>query len=329
MKKFLLYIIGFVLVVSCNFGDSVTIKGELQGFDEGELYFYRPFDNTAVVDTVEVKRGRFTYDTSVKNEMPIILQFSSSAEIPVFVKGGSTVSIKGNVTDLQNIKVKGGDANKEMSSFRTDINKAPGKLPQVVEQFIQRHPESIVSTYLLYKYYVQVNPVKINALKKLLPVLRAGQPENVYLKQIESQIKEYQLGMPGNKMPDFQLKTIDKKQITNNTYKGRYYLVLLGASWASNSSSYIFSLSSSLSDKGKKIPIIYVSLDVNQGFAPTTISGLNLISVNEPLVWESPFVKSCHVVNVPDNILVGPDGKIIARGLSIDQLKNKINSLSL
>lgn len=328
MKKLLLYIIGFVLVISCNFGDSVTIKGELQGFDEGELYFYRPFNNNTLVDTVKVKRGKFTYETSVEGETPIILQFSSSAEIPIFAKGGFSISIKGNVTDLQNIKIKGGEANKEMSTFQAEMNKTPGKTSLLVHQFIQGHPESIVSTYLLYKYYVQANPVNIEGLKKSLVILRKGQPQNSYLKQIESQLKEYQLGMPGNKMPAFQLKTSNKTVITNNNYKGKYYLVLLGASWASSSSSSLYSLSSTLSERGKKIPVIYVSLDINAGVQPT-VSGLNVIFVNEPLAWESPFIKNCHVVNIPDNILVDPSGKIIARGLTTEKLQEKINTLSL
>lgn len=329
MKKFLLYIIGFVLVVSCNFGDSVTIKGELQGFDEGELYFYRPFDNSKVVDTVRVKRGKFTYETSVEKEMPVILQFSSSAEIPIFAKGGSSISVKGNVTDLQNMKIKGGDANKEMSEFRAEVNLAPGKTRTIVEQFIKGHPESIVSTYLLYKYFVQTNPIKINNLEKYLPVLRKSQPENTYLKQIEGQLKEYQLGTPGHDMPAFQLKTTNKKTISNATYKGKYYLVLFGASWSSSSASYGYTLFSSLSNKGKRMPIIYISLDVNYITNSVMVPGLNIAYVNEPLVWESPIVKSCHVVNIPDNILVGPDGKIVARGLSTDQLKGKIETLSL
>lgn len=328
MKKILLYIIGLVLVVSCNFGDSVTIKGELQGFDEGELYFYRPFDNTMRVDTVKVKRGRFTYDTSVETETPIILQFSSSAEIPVFVKSGSSISVKGNVTDLQNIKVKGGDANKEMTEFRTEVNKVPGKITRLAGQFIQNHPESIVSTYLFYKYYIQVSPINMSELQKSLAVLRKGQPDNTYLKQVESLIKEYQLGTQGHNMPSFNLKTTTKRVITNTNYKGNYYLVLFGASWASNSSSYLYTLSSALSEKGKKIPVIYVSLDVNSMYQPS-VTGLNVTFVNEPLAWESPFVKSCHVVNVPDNILVDPSGKIISRGLSTEQLQQKINALSL
>lgn len=327
MKKFLLYIIGFVLVAGCNFGDSVTIKGELQGFDEGELYFYRPFDNNSSVDTVEVRRGRFTYNTSVENETPIILQFSSSAELPLFAKGGSSISIKGNVTDLQNIKIKGGTANKEMSSFRSELNKAPGKTSQIVEEFIKGHPESIVSTYLLYKYYVQVNPVNLTGLKRLLAILEKGQPDGLYLKQLKGQLKEYQLGQAGSKMPSFKLKTTGNKFITNNNYKGNYYLVLFGASWSSSSSSYMYSLTS-LNENGRKIPIIYVSLDVNTTVYPT-LQGLNMTFVNEPLAWESTFVKGCHVVNIPDNILVNPQGQIIARGLSVDQLKNRINALAL
>ena len=328
MKKILLYIIGFVLVVSCNFGDSVTIKGELQGFDEGELYFYRPFYNTTLVDTVKVKRGRFTYDTSVENETPIILQFSSSAEVPIFAKGGSSISIKGNVTDIQNIKVKGGDANKEMTLFRSELNKTPGKATQLVNQFIQRHPESIVSTYLLYKYFVQVSPADIQGLKRNLSTLRKSQPGSTYLKQIESQLKEYQLGTSGNRMPAFQLKTTNKKTISNTDYKGKYYLILLGASWASNSSSYLYTLSSSLSERGKKLPIIYVSLDVNTSVQPT-VPDLSVKFAHEPLVWESPFVKSCHVVNIPDNILVDPTGKIIARSLTVEKLQEEINNLPL
>lgn len=329
MKKLLLYIIGFVLVVSCNFGDSVTIKGELQGFDEGELYFYRPFNNTTYVDTVKVQRGRFTYETVVEKEEPLILQFSSSSEIPVFVHSGSSITIKGNVADLQNIKVKGGDANKEMTEFRSELNKTPGKISQIVGQFIKGHPESIVSTYLLYKYIVQTTPLNIVDLKGLLPVLRKGQPGNTYLKQLQEQLKDYQSGMAGNKMPLFQLKSTNKHVITNNTYKGKYYLVLFSASWTSNSSSYAYSLSSSLNSKGKKISIINVSLEVNSNMLPSTIEGLNLVNVNEPLVWESPFIKSCHVVSVPDNILVDPEGKIIARGLTVEELTNKINTLPL
>ncbi len=327
MKNILLYIIGLVLVVSCNTGDSVTIKGDLQGFDEGELYFYQPFGNSTQVDTVKVKRGQFTYDTEVKGEAPVIIQFSSSAELPVFAKGGSTVTVKGNVADMQNMEVKGGEANKEMAAFKTDINKTPGQTNTLVSQFIKSHPQSIVSVYLLYKYYLQTLPERVSEAGQLLPALRKGQPGNLYLKRIESQLKEYRLGIAGQKIPAFRTLTADKKVITQANYRGKYWLLIFGASWTSGGSSPLYSIATAFSETHKTLPVLYVSLDVTSGMASSMPADLHATVANEPLVWDSPMVRDFHVMTVPDILLISPDGKISARGMNIDALKAKIQTL--
>ena len=67
---------------------------------------------------------------------------------------GESVTLDGDASHLKEITTKGTKDNKLMNGVREQMASAsPPKRITYAKQFIEDHPESIVSSYLLYKYF--------------------------------------------------------------------------------------------------------------------------------------------------------------------------------
>ena len=55
--------------------------------------------------------------------------------------------------------------------------------------FIEDHPESLVSSYLLYKYFLQTTTPNYTLAKQLLALMLKEQPRNGFLVRMQQQVE--------------------------------------------------------------------------------------------------------------------------------------------
>ena len=91
----------------------------------------------------------------MRNDVTLFIVFPNFSEQAVFASPGEEVEIKGDVTHLKDITIEGTDENEELTKLRMRINKlTPPEIPAAVAEFIKDNPTSIVSSYLLDRYFV-------------------------------------------------------------------------------------------------------------------------------------------------------------------------------
>ncbi|MDR1780033.1 MAG: TlpA family protein disulfide reductase [Tannerella sp.] len=112
--------------------------------------------------------------------------------------------------------------------------------------------------------------------------------------------------------------------------KGKYVLIDFWASWCPDCRKEMPDVVELYNQfKDKDFEMIGYSLDREEDAWKKGINDLNITwaQMSDLSYWNSPGVQFYSVQWIPTNILIDPDGKIIARGLSVEDLKLKLNEL--
>lgn len=331
MKRVILFITLTLVLVSCETRSGYfKIDGRFLNLNQGEFYVYSPDGIINGIDTIKVNGGRFTYETPCEKEGTLILIFANYSEQPVFAEPGKTADIKADASHLKEMEVKGTTSNKLMTDFRKQIaNTSPPEAAKYASQFVKDNPKSIVSMYILRRYFLQgstANPAEASALAD---IMLKEQPDNIRLKKLKNDIDRIKTGTTGNNIPSFAGTDINGNTVRNSEIHGKVAVIYTWASWGYESTNIIKQLKTLKNEAGNKLAIIGISLDANVEDSKRIIrrDSVQWPNICEGQLFESPIIKKLGMQTVPDNIVINPQGKIVARGLAAEDLKKQIEKL--
>ena len=122
------------------------------------------------------------------------------------------------------------------------------------------------------------------------------------------------------------MKTYKGGEVSLKDFAGKYLLVSYWASWEYDSFQQIRGLKNLVKPFMGRMALVNVCLDYDiRSFRNTmtrdTLPGNN---VCDQKAWNSPLVKLFGVSYVPGNVLVSPEGKILARDIRQSDLKARL-----
>jgi peroxiredoxin len=132
------------------------------------------------------------------------------------------------------------------------------------------------------------------------------------------------------KAPEFSLPDIHGKRITLSSFKGKYVLVDFWASWCLPCRKENPNVVQAYNKyKNKNFTILGVSLDKQKEDWLGAIESdkLSWTQVSDLQEWNSAAVSTFNFTGIPFNILVDPEGKIIAQSLRGDSLEEKLGEI--
>ncbi len=334
-----------ILIAICLFGcgktvqKEVSITGEIKGLGTDTLYLYGMDEICDRIDTIFVKDDKFSYSSPIDTITSAFLLIRNQTEYPIFLDKGNKIKIKGDISNPEALTIDGNKYNQEFTVFQKELNELNTLSEQVLEQkaeeFIKQHHSSFVSLYLLDKYFVQKDSPDFNKIKKLIEVMAGILQDKLYIERLNESISQAEKTEIGKYAPFFSLPNVKGVKITRSSedFKKKNLLINFWASWNDSVSNY--RSNSELKElykkykKNKYIGMLGISFDVNKEQWKDAIK-------QDTLDWEqvcdfgglnSETAKQYSVQQIPANILLSADGKILAKNLHGEELKKKIEEV--
>jgi len=242
-------------------------------------------------------------------------------------------SIETRDNQLETMDTSATEAQKKSSEFLKNLEIQNKKLEaerrEVNKKFIIDNPSSIVSLDALYSYAAYSDYDGVKELYDILTNEVKSSPQGVAYAQ---EVEKMSTVAIGKLAPDFELPDTNYQRVALSSFKGKYVLLDFWASWCPvcrESNPGVVKAYNLY--KNKKFTVLSVSLD-KQNDRKAWLNaihhdGLTWTQVSDLKFWNSKVVGLYHLTALPQNFLIDPDGKIIARDLDAEQLSAKLAEL--
>lgn len=334
-----IYLLYFLLIAlsACGSKDknSLSLNGEIKGLGNDTLYIYGTDKFYNRMDTLPVKDDKFSATLTTDTLVSAWLQFSDGTEYPLYLNKGNKIKIKGSTADLSALEITGNTPNEEFTAFQKEL-KGLGKpsekaLEEKAQAFISTHHSSLVSIYLLEKYFVQKPQPDFELIKNLTDRMTGELKDRPYVDELLDRIQEAEKVSVGKTAPYFHLPNAEGKQISRTSFKDKYLLVHFWASWdlQSQESNAALRRIYKKEEKNKKFALLGISLDVDKNEWKQAIKNdtLKWEQICDFSGWETAPAKQFAIQVLPANILLDPSGKIEAKNMSVEDIEKKIKEI--
>lgn len=302
------------------------LEGRFLKMNMADFYVYSPDGLINGIDTIHVKGGRFAYEIPCEREGVIVVVLPNFTELPVFVKPGESVDMKADASHIKDIEITGTKENENMTEWSKSIDgmSPPDQCAQA-EVFIRKNPKSIVSRWLLSRYFVQRPDANLRKAKQLTSVIDEVNGTDPHSARFSEGVQRVSQARVGDKLPLFGVKDIYGRNVSSRDLMSGKVVIVAWASWnydGMNLQRAVRDFIKKAEGEGRIKPkVVSISLDPSVVMTKDKMKNDSLPwpVVCDGMMWDSPLVKTLGISFIPDNIIVS-DGKIIGRHMKQDDV---------
>ena len=331
----------FLLLILCLTGckkasDKVYITGEIKGLGTDTIYMYGMDEGYDRVDSIFVKEDKFSYRFDIDTITSAFLLIKKEVEYPIFFDKGNHITIKGEADNLTTLSIDGNTYNQELTQFQKELQSlSPDSATtpeKKAEEFIRQHTSSYVSLYLLDKYFAQKDEPDFNKIKELMKPMIGILQDKSYVSELTERIELAERAKVGKYAPYFTLPNLKGEKIsrTSEKFKDKNILAYFWASWgdsaANRRNNDEMKALYRTYRKNDYLALLGISLDMDKTEWESAVE-------RDTLEWEqvrcaegmaSEVAKQYGIQQLPLNVLISPEGRIIAKDLHGDELKKQL-----
>ncbi len=333
-----------------------VITGKITGLADGaEVKIMNSNDKTGLANA-KVTKGVFVLKGSVPEPGLYILSSEGITPFELYLEN-SKISITGDAKEMGKLKVTGSVSHKDFSDFQaafdplvrqnnaaaSTINSMPPgpdrdglmnvynnilqNIQKEVDKFVNSKPHSFVSPFVLYvtaQFYDD-----LSLLEKRFNLLDTTVRHSQIGISLSQYIAYHKIGAVGTEAVDFTQPDTAGTPVSLSSFKGKYVLVDFWASWCGpcrNENPTVVENYNKF--RSKNFTVLGVSLDrpgqKEKWVEAINHDGLTWSHVSDLQFWNNAVALLYHIQSIPQNMLIDPSGKIIARNLRGSELQTKL-----
>jgi peroxiredoxin len=360
MKRLLLVLLLSPLAIIAQVtSKGFTIEGKMDGFPDGTSIKLYKNGESVEMTSAKLMKTKFVLKGNVPEPVLCYIMVGDNKPVEIFVEN-AIISFKAKKAQPPVYEISGSASHKDFTSFTntfipiaqqastlaSTINATmPGaerdklmetynamqqNLQKEIDKFVKEKPRSTVSAFVLNATYQFNEDIVVleNRFNQLDPAVKKTESGM----QLQAFIAEQKIGAVGTQALDFTQPDTTGTPVSLSSFRGKYVLVDFWASWCGPCRNENPNVVENFNKFNKKnFTVLGVSLDrpgqKNKWVEAIHADNLTWTHISDLQFWNNSAAQLYHVKGIPQNFLVDPAGKIVAKNLRGPALEAKLCEL--
>lgn len=341
------------------------VSGQIKGVKKQLVYLQQlPYDGGAmqVVDSATLKDDGAYQLHSIGKEEGLYNVGVANGPQALFINDNDDITLNFDSVNFRRPEIKNSDATKSIYNFidgyvRKDslanLAYQQASLPDATDSAKQAFQQQLTALSGYIKDYINKAPspaAVFFAISEIPPQMMPAEDIATLVNSAANRFKGHaglQLlkqkltemanadkpkpyALTGKPAPNLTMQSVDEKTLSISDFKGKYLLVDFWASWCGPCRQENPNVVAAFNKyKNKNFTILGVSLDDDKQAWKDAIAkdGLAWNHMSDLKQWDSEAVKAYGFDGIPFNVLIDPNGNIIASSLRGTELEEKLAQL--
>ncbi len=332
-----------------------SMAGTLKGLaDNSAVSLLSSDGKSTVLAATKAVKGKFKLTAKLPETAVYLLNTASPAQnIPLFI-GNEKTTVSGDIAKPEAIAVTGSAVHNDFVSYsakmqplleQTNVLTQFASTRGVTDSLKQAYQQATMAImmeaerFLLEKPASPVSPLLLLVVKRFSPgsdyieqkynQLQPAAQNSFYGRMLGESFAAEKAGPNpiGSMAPDFTQNDANGNPVSLASYKGKYVLLDFWASWCRPCRDENPNVVENYNKfKDKNFTVLGVSLDRAKDPWLQAIQSDNLTwtHVSDLKFWSNAVAQQYGISSIPQNLLIGPDGKIVAKNLRGPELQSTL-----